>query len=88
VACHTPALPGAATSLHITGYDDDPREIYEFPEVTRYVRRFARAANIDFDLGCARLHPTSVGLLALCGAFGENLRQLGLRHAPRRSTTQ
>jgi hypothetical protein len=52
--------PRATTWLQIAGYDDDPRELYEFPEVTRYVRRFARAANIDFDLATARLHPTSI----------------------------
>jgi hypothetical protein len=29
------------------GYCEDPRELHEFPEVCRYVRRFARTARLD-----------------------------------------
>jgi hypothetical protein len=31
----------------IAGYDDDPREIWEFPEVCRYVRQWAKATGLD-----------------------------------------
>jgi hypothetical protein len=66
--------PGALLYPHLLGYDDDPRELWQFPEVRRYLRRWARYAGITdwrraiavpwVDPGC------TLGLLAVYGAFG------------------
>ena len=82
-------FPNAKFYLQIAGYDDDPRELDEFPEVTRYVRRFARMTGLD-DVAAADkwLLPPCIGLLAMCGVFGEAIRQEGLRSAPPRTTPQ
>ena len=40
-------FPNSGFYLQIAGYDNDPREPWEFPEVARYVRRFARTAGLD-----------------------------------------
>jgi hypothetical protein len=39
--------PKAIFVLNIPGYDDDPRELWEFPEVRRYVRWWARFAGVN-----------------------------------------
>jgi hypothetical protein len=43
----TARYPRASFLLMIAGYDDDPREIWEFPEVCRYVRQWAKATGLD-----------------------------------------
>jgi hypothetical protein len=35
--------PDASLSLHIDGFDDDPRELWEIPEAARFIRWFAMA---------------------------------------------
>lgn len=42
--------PDVPFTVSIAGYDDDPRELWQFPDVCRFVRRFAREAGLD-DLG-------------------------------------
>jgi hypothetical protein len=92
----TARYPKAVFVLQFVGYDDDPRELWEFPEVCRYVRRWARSAGLsdfgtaDYWLGTGegRLptpseHAWGVSFLAACGVFGEALRQTALRqHRP------
>src|SRR5215468_5922451 len=39
--------PKAAVYLHLPGYNQDPREIWEIVDAARYVRWFARAAGLD-----------------------------------------
>jgi hypothetical protein len=39
--------PRSRIMLFMLGYDQDPRELWEFPEVCRYVRRFARTAGLS-----------------------------------------
>jgi hypothetical protein len=69
----------------VPGYDDDPRELWEIHEVTRYVRDWARLTGLD-DPEHARRHlePTS-NLLELCGAFERSTGRVGIheRHFER-----
>jgi hypothetical protein len=89
----TARYPRASFLLMIAGCDDDPREIWEFPEVCRYVRQWAKATGLDnpdvADLwlgSCeGRLEtplqgPEAGGLsvLAACGVFGEEMRREAL----------
>jgi len=69
------ASPGAEITIGIAGYDDDPRELWDFPEVRRYVRWWSRAAGLgswqaaiavpwaNFDAG---MH-----VLVACNVFGD-----------------
>jgi hypothetical protein len=68
--------PKARIILHMPGYGEDPREIWEFPDAARYVRWWARFAGIGrFEtLIDGPVHRKSVAFLALCGVFGEALR--------------
>jgi hypothetical protein len=68
--------PQALIALSILGYDQDPRELWEFPEVCRYVRRFARSAGLS-DWRVALEVPWvdaswGIGFLAGCGVFGDD----------------
>jgi hypothetical protein len=58
--------PAARVMLSISGYDDDPRGLYEFGEVRTFVQLFARFAGID-DAANSRLEEDSAFLLAMCG---------------------
>jgi len=33
--------PDASLSLHLDGFDDDPRELWDIPEAARFIRQFA-----------------------------------------------
>jgi hypothetical protein len=61
---------------HFLGYDSDPRELWQLPEVRRYARWWTRFAGIsDWRLAMAVrwLDPEcTLGLLAVCGAFGDD----------------
>jgi len=35
--------PRASLSLHLDGFDDDPRELWEIPEAALFIRQFAVA---------------------------------------------
>jgi hypothetical protein len=97
----TRRYPKAVFIFAVVGYDDDPRELWEFDAVRRYLRQWARFAGLtdietaDRWLGsCAgRLDPPlsreelgpagayvtgGAGILAACGAFGEQWRQTAL----------
>ena len=69
--------PAAKFGLFIAGYDDDPRELWEIPEVAAHVRCWAAlagltdvasaiAGGIENNKDCA-----SVWLLHQCGVFEE-----------------
>jgi hypothetical protein len=54
--------PDASLSLHLDGYDTDPRELWEIPEAARFIRWFAMALE---SMGLpprfhARLAPESI----------------------------
>jgi hypothetical protein len=88
--------PGAMLYISVLGYSADPRELWEFPDVCRYVRQWARFAGMD-DIDTANrlvgmesplrampyLAASGMGFLAACGVFGEAMRQHALRnHRP------
>jgi hypothetical protein len=82
-------FPNSQFYLQVAGYDNDPRELWEFPEVTHYVRRFARTAGLDSEEAVTKwLEPIGTGFLAACGVFGEEARQATLRNAPPRTKPQ
>jgi hypothetical protein len=92
----TSRYPKACFVLSMLGYNEDPREIWEFRDARRYVRWWARFAGMndlamaDHWLGASsaigRTMPWALGgmgFLAACGVFGEELRQVALRrHQP------
>jgi hypothetical protein len=65
----------ASCTVQVSGYDDDPRELWEIPEVRDYVQRWARMVGLnDFTkakeaIGSARFMGV-LPLLGLCGAYG------------------
>jgi hypothetical protein len=88
----TSRYPKACFMLCLLGYNDDPREIWEFPDARRYVRWWARFAGMD-DIATAnrwvgassmvgRTLPQGaggIGFLAACGVFSKELQQQALR---------
>ena len=90
----TNRCPKAGFIISLAGYDEDPREIWEFGDARRYVGWWARFAGMD-DLKTADRwlgftsaigasgNCTGMGLFAACGVFGEAARQMFLRgHVP------
>ncbi len=65
----------------LLGYENDPREIWEFEDARRYVRQWARFAGMD-DAEIAMRYcgevPGAMGFLAACGVFGEETRRQSL----------
>jgi hypothetical protein len=60
--------------LHLTGYDDDPRELWDISEAADYVRLWASLAfTRENDL--VLLHGRMIGFLAACGAFGDEVKR-------------
>ena len=45
--------PDTSFDFSLSGYDDDPREIWQIPEAVRFVQWWARYAGVD-DLETAR----------------------------------
>ena len=62
--------PRAEFMIIVSGYDDDPRELWQISEVVSYVKLWAAAAGIGDVATAQRLHRQSLGLLGLCGVFG------------------
>jgi len=50
--------------LHVAGYDDDPRELWQIAEVRDFVRRFCAETQAHQS---PALDPTSKALLLACG---------------------
>jgi hypothetical protein len=67
--------PKALFRVAIAGYDDDPRELCDFPEVREYVCRWARFAEINFETLSTLpfADEESVAFLAACGVFGDQI---------------
>jgi hypothetical protein len=64
--------PHSTFCLTIDGYDDDPKEIWEFEDARLYVQQWTRFAGVD-DPETAQRYCTleTLGFLAACGVFGE-----------------
>jgi len=85
--------PKATFVLNVVGYDDDPRELWEFPDVCAYIQQWAKLVGLD-DIDEAdkwigscegRLspikdltEPNGLAVLAACGVFGEEMRRVSL----------
>jgi hypothetical protein len=75
----TQRYPKAAFHISLSGYDEDPRELWELPEAARYVRWWARFAGMDDPATASHfLDPEGMTFLAVCGAFGEELQREAL----------
>ena len=59
----------------VDGYDDDPRELWDIPEAADYVRLWTRLVGIRTLANARRrqIVETSVGLLAACRVFGDEV---------------
>jgi hypothetical protein len=57
--------PSTAVVMHISGYDDDPRELWQIPEVCDFVRRFCEKTRAHEH---PAIEPMSRSLLLACGA--------------------
>lgn len=68
--------PTSPIAFCIGGYDDDPREIYNIPEVARYIRIFAMAANLTDWRDAIKIpwEPSyaSLAVLQMCGVFASD----------------
>jgi hypothetical protein len=90
----TRRYPKAGFNICLLGYDQDPREVWEFPDAARYVRWWARFAGMDDPevanryLGTgspvlgnmSEIAQAGMGFLAACGCFGEQFKQIALRN--------
>jgi hypothetical protein len=73
VALAITRLPDATHHLMISGYDDDPRELWDIPEVCVFVRQFSDslAARLPVKpLGHWSFAEPSLALLAMCLGTG------------------
>ena len=68
--------PHSPVGIMFVGYDDDPRELWQFPEVRRYLKWWVRFAGIgDWRAAAAVpwVQPDAVmGFLIACGVFGDD----------------
>jgi len=67
------AYPKARILIMIGGFDEDPRSLWDIPEVVDYVQRFARAAGLhDWRSSLFNaLDEETKALLLKCGAVQE-----------------
>jgi hypothetical protein len=73
------AHPKAAFIFAVDGYDDDPRALWEIPEVAAYVRTWAQLVGLDDPETAGRVFGSlderglgaTLGLLDMCGVFGD-----------------
>src|SRR5262245_19539118 len=73
------AQPGARFIFAIAGYDDDPRALWEIPEVAAYVRRWAKMVGITDPETAERVfrpendyvRGNTIGLLDMCCVFAD-----------------
>lgn len=69
-------IPEAIIIVSIAGYDQSRKEIWEFTEARRFVRRWARLAGLADpatamrEIGNDRQFPHLLAILTLCGTFG------------------
>jgi hypothetical protein len=66
--------PKGTFAPHLLGFDQDPRELYEFPNVRAYLQLWAKYAGItgpeDITVEIAWGRQFFIGLLAACGCEG------------------
>ena len=74
VLLHTPK---SEHSIMIGGYDEDPRQLWEIPEVCDYMRRFASivCAVTRRPITKWNLDHSSLAMMALCCGVGKVLSQ-------------
>jgi hypothetical protein len=67
--------PRAIIYINLLGFDEDPREVWQIPLARKFFRRWAKALDItDPEIAEQQsLDPTSIGTLAACGAFGDDV---------------
>jgi hypothetical protein len=67
--------PKASFGISVAGYDDDPRELIDFPEVREYVCRWARFAGVNFESldTISFASEGDIAFLAACGVFGDKI---------------
>jgi hypothetical protein len=71
--------PEAEFIFAVQGYDDDPRALWEIPEVAAYVRSWARLVGLDSPEAAERVFGSlderqvgaTLGLLDMCLVFGD-----------------
>jgi hypothetical protein len=77
--------------LNLLGYNEDPREIWDIAEAARYVRWWARFADMNeienaagfLGLPGTSLDGVGVAFLAACGVFGDEAKRAALaKHKP------
>lgn len=66
--------PKAKIQWWVAGYDDDPRSLWDIPEVAAHIRRCAAEMGWDdgYLLPHTRLEPALICMLVRCGAFGSH----------------
>lgn len=57
--------PTTAIVIHVGGYDDDPRELWQIPEVMNFVRKFCEKTRAHEH---PAMDPQSRAVLLACGA--------------------
>lgn len=57
--------PSTAITMHFGGYDDDPRELWQIPEVCSFVQRFCAKTDAHKH---PQVEPQSRAWLLACGA--------------------
>jgi hypothetical protein len=57
--------PSTAVTMHIGGYDDDPRELWQIPEVRMFVQRFCAKTGAHKH---PAVEPISRNWMLACGA--------------------
>ena len=62
--------PNAHFIPSVAGYDDDPRELWDFPGVCEYMQRWAAVAGIGAIDDMPSVDPSIIYLFAACGVFG------------------
>lgn len=76
-------MPEAVLMVTVHGFDDDPRELWEITSAQQYIRRWAHLAGFnrysratlpDPDIEQASCTNETHSLFAICGAYGEALR--------------
>lgn len=60
--------PSTAIIIHLGGYDEDPRELWDIPQAREFIRKFAEKTGAHKH---PAIDPTSRALLLACGADPE-----------------
>ena len=66
----TARFPRAYFIPTISGYDEDPRALWDFPQVCEYMQRWAKVAGIRTIDDMPNVNQDTIGLFAACGVFG------------------